>query len=179
MKKFSNISGVKVGEAPKVVEQKDEVNEFKHSIMQLMDNFLTIQSYGSARQEIMMTTKIVGKELFVEALTDLLSQKTNERVVESLESLKSTVRDWKAIEEKIESIKTEKVNIKAENKINQIISKYGDDEGSLELYMEQYTSKLNTQEANEKYLIVEAMSKKSNNKLLRIISNSLSKKITK
>jgi len=175
MRKFTIVSGAKVGQEPvpvKITNEELEVNEFKNSIMKLMDDFLSIRSFGVARPEIMIPTRIVGKEMFVEALTDLLSQKSNKDIVKALESLKSTNRDWRSIEEKIESINIEDLNIKEENKINNILEKWGYDEESLKIFLENHTSKIDSKEAYEKYQVVESMMKKSSNKLLKIISES-------
>jgi hypothetical protein len=56
-------------------EEVEEI-EFKNMVMKLMDDILSIRSYGSARPEIMIPTQIVGKEMFVEALSDLISKKS-------------------------------------------------------------------------------------------------------
>lgn len=175
MRKFTSVSGAKVGQEPapvKITNEELEVNEFKNSIMKLMDDFLSIRSFGVARPEIMIPTRIVGKEMFVEALTDLLSQKSNKDIVKALESLKSTNRDWRSIEEKIESINIEDSNVKEEKKVNDIIEKWGSDEESLKIFLENHTNKIDSEEAYEKYKIVESMMKKSSNKLLKIISES-------
>lgn len=175
MKKFTNVSGAKVGQEPipvKISNEELEVNEFKNSIMKLMDDFLSIRSFGVARPEIMIPTRIVGKEMFVEALTDLLSQKSNKDIVKALESLKSTNRDWKSIEEKIESISLEDSNIKEEKKINDILEKWGADEETLKIFLESHTKKIDFKEAYEKYELVESMMRKSSNKLLKLISES-------
>ncbi len=174
MKKFTNISGSIVGQEPipvKITEEQSDINELKDSIFKLMDDFLTIRSFGSARPELMMPTKIVGKEMFVEALTDLLSQKSNKNVVKSLESLKSSNRDWKSIEEKIDSINMESINVKEEKKISEILEKYGSDEENLKFFLESYVKKLTSKQAYEKYLIAENMIQKSNNSLLKIVSD--------
>lgn len=173
MKKFTNVSGAKVGQEPvpvKISNEELEINEFKNSIMKLMDDFLSIRSFGVARPEIMIPTRIVGKEMFVEALTDLLTQKSNKDIVKALESLKSTNRDWRSIEEKIESINTEDSNIKEEKKINDILEKWGYDEESLKIFLENHINKIDPKEAHEKYELVESMLKKSDNPLLKIIS---------
>ena len=50
MKKFTTISGAQVGQEKevKIDEKAQKINELKFQIMKLMDDFLTIQSYGSA-----------------------------------------------------------------------------------------------------------------------------------
>lgn len=175
MKKFTNISGSKVGQEPieiKLSNEELELSQFKKSIMKLMDDFLSIRSYGSARPEIMIPTKIVGKEMFVEALTDLISDKSSKDLVKSLESLKSTNKDWKSIEEKIDSIKKNNTDIKEENKIIQILEKWGSDEGTLINYLDNHISKLSEDKLLEKYKIVENMIQKNKNPMLEVISKS-------
>lgn len=175
MKKFTNVSGAKVGQEPtpfKISNEELEINEFKNSIIKLMDDFLSIRSFGVARPEIMIPTRIVGKEMFVEALTDLLTQKSNKDIVKALESLKSTNRDWRSIEEKIESINVEDSNIREEKKINDILEKWGSDEETLKIFLENHTSKIDSKEAYEKYELVESMLRKSDNPLLKVISHS-------
>ena len=172
MKKFSNISKVEVGQEPKPVEpskQEVEINEFKLEVMKLIDELLSIRSYGVSRPEIMIPTKIVGKEMFVEALTDLLTKKSNKAQVKALESLKSTNKDWKSIEEKIESIENNNFDIKEVKKINDIIEKWGSDESNLSFFLESYVNRFDVEEAKNKYQIVEKMNK-NNDPLLNLIS---------
>ena len=60
-----------------------------------------------------------GKELFVEALMDFLQEKIEDKSIKVLESLKHEVKDWKSIDEKIESILEEREkNILKNNIIN-------------------------------------------------------------
>lgn len=174
MKKFSKISGEQVTEEPKVQvsEKQNELNEFKHQIMKLMDDFLAIQSYGSARPEIMIPTRIVGKELFVEALTDLLSQKSNDKSIEILESLKSISNDWKSIDEKIDSIKSDKKDIKEISKITSLIEKYND-EGSLKLYLERYVKRISPERAIEKSKVSQKLYEETKNPLYKVVVESL------
>jgi hypothetical protein len=158
MKKFSNVSGSKVGEAPKVEVSKEvnELNQIKYSIMSLMDNLLRVQSYGSARKSILPTTKITGQELFIEALLDLISDKSFKDQIKALESLKSSNRDWESIDEKInllseeiQSIKNIQVSKNHISKIKNIIDVYGDDADNFEFMVERYCGKIKS--ANTAY----------------------------
>lgn len=144
MKKFTTISGAQVGQEKeiKVNEKEQKLNEFKFQVMKLMDDFLAIQSQGSARPEIMIPTRIVGKELFIEALQDLLAQEDNKKIIQVLESVKENSKDWKSIDDKIEELKETKRNIKIENKINSIVEKWGSDEGTLELFINDFTKNM-------------------------------------
>lgn len=174
MRKFSNVSNVIVGQEPNPVElsvKEIEILEFKNEIIKLMDDFLSIRSYGVARPEIMIPTKIVGKEMFIEALTDLLSNKSNKDQIKALESLKSTNKDWKSIEEKIYSIKNPEIDVRESKKINDIIEKYGNDKEDLTFYMESHVQKLSKEESYERYKLVESMSQISNDELLKVLSN--------
>jgi hypothetical protein len=176
-KKFTKISGAVVGEKKEEIKDDNlEVNELKYSIMKLMDDFLSIRSYGASRPEIMIPTKIVGKELFIEALTDLLSQKTSKEIIKVLESLKSTNNDWKSIEEKIDNLTNTPSDIIEEKKINDIIEKYNED--SLEFFLEGYIKKLNPEKIKTKYNVVQSMIKKNNSNSLLIISNKLEQNLS-
>ena len=176
MKKFSKVSNIEVSSEPKTIEpnkKEVEINEFKHEIMKLMDDFLSIRSYGVARPEIMIPTHIVGKEMFVEALTDLLTKKSSKDQVKTLESLKSTNQDWKSIDDKITSMDENIIDIKEAKKINDIIEKYGSDESNLNFYLEGYVNRLTSEDINKKSELVDNMMKKSSNPLLKTISDKL------
>jgi hypothetical protein len=161
MKKFTNMSGAKVGkepELPKMTNEEVEEIEFKNMVMKLMDDILSIRSYGSARPEIMIPTKIVGKEMFVEALSELISKKSMKEAVKVLESLKSTNKDWKSIEDKIQDIETKERNIKEEKKILDVLNKWSDEE-SLKIYLE--SRKVSKEEAEKKCEVINNMGVKN------------------
>ena len=179
MKKFSNVSGSFVGEEKKPVVNNEqlELDNFKHSIMKLMDDFLSIRSYGVARPEIMIPTKIVGKELFVEALTDLLSKQGDKKTIKVLESLKNINTDWKSIDEKIEDIKGNRTDIKEEKKIKDILTKWGSDDDNLSFFLESYVQKTKIKEdAFYKHKIAENMFLKIGDKRLKLISEKFFKR---
>lgn len=177
MKKFSNISNNPVKEEPKVEITKEEVeiNEFKNQIMSLMNDILSVQSYGSARQEILMTTKIVGKEMFVEALTDLLSKKSDDKVVETLESLKSTNTDWVSIDEKINDIKINTIDINQKSSIDNIINKYSEED--VKFYVANIYKNENIQDLKEKLRNSELLYKETNSNVYKIFSEGIKSKI--
>jgi hypothetical protein len=177
-KKFTKISGASVGEKKEEIKDKDlEINELKYSIMKLMDDFLSIRSYGASRPEIMIPTRIVGKELFVEALTDLLSQKSSKDVIKVLESLKSTNNDWKSIEDKIDNIKYNPINLIEEKKINDMLDKYNEDSESLCFIIDEQFKKLTIEDIQLKYEVVESMIKKDGREILKFISNKYQNKL--
>ena len=100
MKKFSNITGQKVAEEPKVEIKITEADVFKSKVMSLMDDFLRVQMYGPiTRYHVAGTMKVAGKELFLEALLDLLGDKSNSDKIKMLESLKSKVTHWEYLDE--------------------------------------------------------------------------------
>jgi hypothetical protein len=133
MKKFTKISNTSVGEEK--IEKVVNDNTLKFEILSLMDNFLEIKTYGNVSPVYMVPTKIEGKELFVEALMDFLQEKIEDKSLKILESLKYVIKDWKSIDEKIESIKAEKEkNILKKSVIN-TIDKYSDNKDLLKTYV--------------------------------------------
>jgi len=140
MKKFSNITNQKVGKEPEEKEIKmNEEESFRFALMGLMDKYLHIQTYGPIDRYLRAgTIKITGKEALVEALADLMSDKSTLEKTILLESLKSKVGDWEAIDEKIEEVETKWTAEKSErelaphrNKVANLLEKYGQDEDLL------------------------------------------------
>lgn len=170
MKKFTNMSGAKVGkepELPKMTNEEVEEIEFKNMVMKLMDDILSIRSYGSARPEIMIPTRIVGKEMFVEALSELISQKSKKEVIKALESLKSDNKDWVSIENKISSLDQTGRDLKEERKILSIIEKWGSDEETLREYMS--LQKIEESEKENKRQTINYLKNKDNNPILNVL----------
>ena len=135
MIKFSSISGTTVTSEPKHVELSKEqldLDGLKATILGLLEQTLTIRNYGTGyKHDAMMTTEIDGKEMFVEALLDFLSEKENKKAITYLESLKETNRDWQSIDVKIGEIIYENNQIKflSENssyldKVRDFLDKY-------------------------------------------------------
>ena len=129
MQKFSNITGQKVS-SEKIIKSNEtsemlELENFKYSIMNLMDKNLIIRNEGNYRQATIIS-KIDGKEIFIEALLDFLTQKENKKAISYLESLKESIGDWKSIDDKIDQIKDqdEKMKYLSNNSshVEQIIS---------------------------------------------------------
>lgn len=148
MKKFTNISNTTVGQPVeiKIDEKQLKIDEFKHQVMKLMDDFLVVRSFGVARPEILIPTKIVGKELFIEALQDLLSSQENKKMIQVLESLKNKTHDWQAIDEKIIELSTKPRDLKREIKIKEKIEKWSDDSLIFEICVKTYKNKLSEKE---------------------------------
>lgn len=148
MKKFSNITGEKISQEPKVEIKINEEDVFKSKVMRLMDDFLKVQMYGPiTRYHVAGTMKVSGKELFLEALMDLLNDKSNKDITKVLESLKSEIKDWKAIDEKIEEVNSEKSTHIYRNKIKQLYNKYKSDSELLFENIDKSITKLNDKES--------------------------------
>jgi len=135
MNKFSTLSGSPVKSETKSVEiskEQLEIDGLRATIMGLLEQTLSIRNYGTGyKHDAMMTTLIDGKEMFVEALLDFLTQKENNKAISYLESLKETNKDWKSIDEKIIEVINENSNIKflSENnsyldKVKEFLDKY-------------------------------------------------------
>lgn len=136
MKKFSNITGQKVPQEPNSEIKITEADIFKSKVMKLMDDFLRVQMYGPiTRYHVAGTMKVAGKELFLEALIDLLDIKSNGDKIKMLESLKSSITNWEILDEKIEEIKSSPKNLhKHRSSIKSLYNKYKSDK---ELLIEQ------------------------------------------
>ena len=113
MIKFSNITGEKVNSEPKIEVSKEslEIEGFKQSILSLIEKTLIIRNEGDFRHTVIVS-KIDGKEMFIEALMDFLSEKENKKAITYLESLKESNNDWKSIDDKIDQIKEHSEHIK-------------------------------------------------------------------
>ena len=129
MKKFSNITGQKVAKEPQIEVQLNEEDLFKSKLIGLMDQILSVRTYGPVdRYQRAGLIKIAGKEMLVEAIIDLLSEKSNKEQVKLLESLKSEIRDWKVIDDKIEIISTGKSpKLSNRNKIKSLLESYDEE----------------------------------------------------
>lgn len=172
MNKFSNISGEKVNEPAKttIIKEDKELMAIKAGMMKLIDNLLTIQANGSARRNILIdNVKIIGKEMLVEALIDLLSDKSLNDQVKALESLKNTNRDWQSIDEKVNDINNKiddklflNRNINYIKKIKSFLEMYENDE-KFEYMLEIYTNRIKDgKEAYNRSLISNKMANDNN-----------------
>jgi len=122
MKKFSLNKNLKINDEPKIDVKTNEKQILKHQILSLMDSFLEISSYNSVSPVYIVPTKITNKELFVEALLDFLRDKIEDKSLKTLESLKSSNKDWLSIDNKIKELKLEKNKIESEYLEDQILS---------------------------------------------------------
>jgi len=129
MKKFSNITNYEVPKDPtpaKVDEAVARRTELKHRVIRMMDEMLRIRSHGSVRPEMMMPTSIEGKEMFAEALVDMIGEDDRKDAIKALESLKQTNRDWASIDEKIAEMSTQRDAV-MERKFAGLADRWGQD----------------------------------------------------
>jgi hypothetical protein len=184
MKKFSNITGQKVSEEPKVEIKITEADIFKSKVLALMDDLLKVQMYGPiTRYHVAGTMKVAGKELFLEALMDLLDNKSNVDKVKLLESLKSKINDWKSIDETIDQIKSEPVGLyKHKSIVKSLYNKYKNDK---ELLIEQCVKSANKIKTDQsiflRYKACESLLSDSNYnpELIKIMSETYLNKLNK
>lgn len=114
MLKFSNISGVSVSKEQIVEVSKEqlELEALRATILGLLDQTLSIRNYGTGYKHEQLTSHTIdGKEMFVEALLDVLAQKENNKAISYLEALKETNKDWKSIDDKITEVLNENVKL--------------------------------------------------------------------
>lgn len=105
MKKFSKITNQKINEEPKVKELITEEDIFKYGVLDLMEKLLTIRTYGPVDRYLRAgSIKIAGKEMFIEALMNLMDSKTLKDKVKLLEGLKSKISDWESLDKGIEEV---------------------------------------------------------------------------
>jgi len=152
----------------------------KASIMKLMDSFLRIQSHGGARTELLESSiSISGKEMFAEALIDLIQSDRVSDEIKTLESLKSYITDWQTLDSRIDDLSRKNdFSILEENsdkvmKINSLIELYGSGDVFDEV-LENHTSRMDDKdEAYKTSLVSMRMSendkyRKTKNNLLKI-----------
>jgi len=153
MKKFSKITNQTVGQEPKIDTTKiDEATVFKVRVMNLMEQFLSIQTYGPVDRYLRAgSIKIKGQELFAEALLSLLDEKTIKEQTKLLEGLKSELRDWETLDSKINDINSNINNFKVSHKISQLLEKYSDDEEILIQVVEEQSKRVSDVELLQSY----------------------------
>ncbi len=119
MKKFSNITNTKVSEEPKIEDKPiNEEEQFRIKVLNLMDQFLNIRTYGPVDRYLRAgNIKIVGQDLFMESLMDLLKEKSTTDEKRILESLKSDIKDWQVLDAKINALDNTDNKITRKNEI--------------------------------------------------------------
>lgn len=183
MKKFSKITNQKVSTETKLDKKKesklDESDSLKYSVLNLMDDLLKVEFYGPInRYQVAGTMKVAGKELFVEALIDLLNKNKGKDSIKLLESLKSKISDWKTIDEKIDEISNNEENLSIQK--NKILSIYNRYKGDEDLLVEQINKSINKISSEDVSLLNKAcdlLSEKIESNILSKIKESLKQKI--
>lgn len=181
MKKFSNITGQKVNEEPKVEVKIDESELFRNRLMSLMDQFLSIQTYGPIdRHQRAGLIKIAGKEHLVEALLSLLQEKSTKDQTKLLEGLKSEIKDWEVIDNKIQILQEKNIpSTSNRNKFNSLVNKY--DSETLVEFTKESVSKITDRKIIEDYttLVSEnvSLNKETKVELLQIYNERLNQLI--
>lgn len=129
MKKFSKITNQKINEEPKQeVKKIDEADAIKYRMIDLMDKFLSIQTYGPVdKYQRAGLIKIMGKEMLAEAISDMLVDISTKDKTKLLESLKSEIKDWEVIDNKIESLEEKRPSLNNRNKIKSLLEMYSDE----------------------------------------------------
>ena len=161
MKKFSKITGEKISEEPKIEKKVTESDQIKHQIMGLMEQFLSIRTYGPiGRYWVAGKVKIVGQELFLEALINLLSDKSLKDQNKLLEGLKNDIKDWELLDSKINEIEDKKIQLESKqnllidkNRILNIYNKYKDDEELLLKMVDESCKKIKSVQVLEKRVL--------------------------
>jgi hypothetical protein len=153
MKKFSNITNQVIGQEPKIEYKLDESQLFKVKVISLMEQFLSIRTYGPVDRYLREgSIKISGQELLAEAILSLFDEKAIKEQSKLLESLKSDIKDWETIDNKIDDLNSKMIGdkFKTQYKVNSLLEKYDDD--TLIEVLESKLIKVNTIETLEVYL---------------------------
>ena len=154
-KKFTNMSNQKVGQEPEIKDIKiNEEDLFKAKVMNLMDQLLSVRTYGPVDRYLRAgLIKISGKEMFTEALMDLMTDKSLKEQTKLLESLKSSVNDWETIDLRIDEVNNSITENKAKdkmlphrNKLQSLFNSYGQDEDLLMTMVDESCSKIKKSE---------------------------------
>lgn len=153
MKKFSKITNQKVGQEPEIKETPlTEEDVFKLGVLGLMDQLLIIRTYGPVDRYLRAgSIKITGQEMFLEALMDLMNDKTLKDKVKLLEGLKSRISDWESLDKGIEEANSQIVQLNEANKgkmlnhrmkITNLLRLYKDDKESMMQQVDDIASKI-------------------------------------
>lgn len=183
MKKFSNITNQKISEEPKVEVKLNEEELFKSKVINLMDQLLSVRTYGPVDRYLRAgLIKIAGKEMFAEALIDLMTDKSLKEQTKLLENLKTSINDWNLLDTKIDEMniiinecETKKKLSPYKNKLKSLFESYKDDEEMMIKMIEKTCNKLKNPETT--YLRFLAANQMSNdNKYPKELFNKISEK---
>jgi hypothetical protein len=167
MKKFSSVINTKISEEPKspeLTKEEKRIELLRAKLMKLMDDFLKIQSSGSARAELVNSAvTITGKEILTDAIIDLISDEFDEEKINLLESLKYEIGDWYVIDNKISQIneniigEKNKKEVNLEKKLVTFFELYSD-EKDFDVIAEKYVSKIKkNKDIKERMLMTESI----------------------
>jgi len=178
MKKFSKITNQKVNEEPKVEKTINESDILKFKVMNLMDDLLTIRTYGPVDRYLRAgSIKIAGKEMLAEAILDILTEKSTDDKTKLLESLKSQIKDWEFIDSQIEYLNSgNKPSLSSKNKFSQLLEMYSDDEDLFTELLESTVNRISVVKTLEDYstLTTESkLSEETKSKISEIYSNRI------
>ena len=178
MKKFSKITNQKVGVEPKVEHKVDEATSIKYRMIDLMDRLLSVTTYGPViNYDVAGTIKIAGKEMLAEAIADMLADVSTKDKTILLESLKSEVRDWEVIDNKIESLNKERASLNNKSKMFKLLEMYGDDEDMLITIVEAKSLKITNKKTLVDYNLLisenKTLSSETKSKLVEIYSERI------
>ncbi len=108
MKKFSNITKEVINTEPPKLD-KDPIDPIKNKLRQLIENNLILRYYGPIdRYYRAGQIRIEGKDNLIEAILNFLIDYTHDTEIKALESLKSDIKDWETIDNKIDKLKVDK-----------------------------------------------------------------------
>lgn len=151
MKKFSKVNKLQVGVEKKLDNNRSEYDVLKYELIDLMDQILNLKTHGSVDNRFLSGSVVIdGKEL----LADAIIEKFKDGNKKILDSLKAKTSDWKAIDEKIDSIdlSINQSNIKS---FKSILERYSGE--SLLLFIEESANKIrNSKKINDYCLIIES-----------------------
>jgi len=175
MKKFSKVAGVKVSEKPQVNTPANNVT-IKDKIMFLIDQFLTIRTYGPVdRYQRAGLIKIAGKEMLADAIMDLISESNSKSQIKLLEDLRLETGDWELIDKKIDSMFEEKILLQNRNKFNNLVERWSD-ESLLCQFVEDGIEKLQNDKTVRDYInltLESNLTTETKQKLIQIYTNRL------
>lgn len=166
MRKFSNVKRDKKRHIEKNT-QIDNQEKMKLNIIRLVDNLLRVNSFDN------LTYEIIGKENLADAIIDLFKKDSLREKLEILNSLKLEVRDWGAIDNKIDSLKNLDSN---KLKFQRMLERYDND--SLRLFTNYNVNKINNKQTlNDYKKLVESSDLDINvkNDLIQIYNNRIFK----
>lgn len=161
MKKFSRVVDKKLDNLNKSDNYLNERKIMKKNILKLM-SLLKIESCGKDINLYESNISISGKDMFADALLDLIQTNKINNQISILESIKSDVRDWKSIDSKIESLIS--INDKSiiENNIDKVskltsIIEIHQNSDLFDVVIDSYLTKLNKKDTDTVLMIVDRM----------------------